>query len=144
MKICFELNENPHSPYTVERLWAVDLLNGGYKIDNSPFDVYDISHKDIVSAKCVDGELVFQTVIKRGQHSTIRIRLNSSHATFLGFWGEFSQLNCSFEGAGKNGNRLYSIDVPPSADVKDVLQKLADLEKQGSLEYEEAHIYQRK
>ena len=82
VKIAFRL-EN-----IVETMWASVLNDGTYEIDNSPFEAYEISYQDVVAAHMQDGRLVFDRVVRRGGHSTYRVKLNSGaeHDVFLKSW----------------------------------------------------------
>jgi hypothetical protein len=136
VKIAFRL-EN-----IVETMWASVLNDGTYEIDNSPFEAYEISYQDVVAAHMQDGRLVFDRVVRRGGHSTYRVKLNSGaeHDVFLKYWPQLALLGCTFEGA--NGHRrLYSIDVPQISAVPDVYGYLQSIEDIGAWEFEEAHYF---
>lgn len=126
-----------------ENLHSKRSSDGLYVLDNSPFYAYDVSFCDEVRAKPINGRLVFQTVAKRGGHSTYRVRLptGKSHEDFLSKFSELERLGCTYEGTGNNERRLYAIDLPPSSNVADVYQILEDGEKAGNWEFEEAHFF---
>jgi hypothetical protein len=142
VRIVFPLE--PGSPHgiTRERLWAKPLPEGTYLLDNSPFHAYGVSYGDIVRATLENDELVFREVVKRGGHSTYRIKLprGKTHAYFLEFWPRLETLGCSYEGADDN-RRLYAIDTAPSMSVHAVYKLLTELETAGVIEFEEGHYY---
>jgi len=142
VKIAFHVKNSEGRLESVELLWAARQDDGTYVLDNSPFDAYDVSFKDQVSAKYEDGMLVFQDVVKRGGHSTYRVKLNrgASHDEFLRYWPPLALLGCTYEGAGRE-RRLYSIDVPRSSAVQRVYEYLKEIKEKGVWEFEEAHYF---
>lgn len=140
VKIFFPIEGASNSGVSGEWMWAEAIGNDRYVMDNSPYDIYDLSNRDVVIAKEKGGVLVFDRVFRRGGHSTYRIKLPrcASHSEFLSFWPEMARLGCKFEGS--QGNRpLYSIDVPPGADIKQIYKILENGESEGKFEFEEAH-----
>lgn len=127
----------------VERMYAIDIGEGRYVLDNSPFHVYGISCGDVFSAVFRDGDLVFASVIARGGHSTYRVRLpeGKDHCHFLAYWDELQRLGCTFEGSGLGEKRLYALDIPPSVDVAKVYRYLEEMENEGVWQFEEAHYF---
>ena len=142
VKVAF-LPNGGHSSIALERLWATPQGNGTYLLENSSFDYYGVSYKDIVSAEQRDGDLMFTGVVKRSGHSTFRVRLHKGehHSAFMKHWRELKDLGCTFEGCAGDNRQLYSIDVPPHTSTNKVFQILSDLESKGIWEFEEAHIY---
>jgi hypothetical protein len=127
-----------------ENLHAKRLGDGAYVLDNSPFYAYNVSFGDVVTAIINDGKLMFSSVSKRGGHSTYRVRLpkGKSHEYFLVMFDEIGKLGCTFEGSGAKERRLYSIDVPPYADIKKVYSILEEKEENEQWEFEEAHFFE--
>jgi hypothetical protein len=126
----------------VETMWAIHREDGTYEIDNSPFEAYGISYRDVVAAHVEDGMLVFNYVIRRGGHSTYRVKLypGAEHDQFIKYWPQLALLGCTYEGAG-GARRLYSIDVPTHAAVGAVYAHLQSVEGNGAWEFEEAHYF---
>lgn len=143
IKIAFDCSNSDIDGVALERLWAAALDSDRYLILNSPFNVYGISYKDVVSGTSRDGEIFFTDVIERGGHSTLRVKLNKldTHARFVENWSELKKLGCSAERCSSESRQLYSIDVPPEVSVDDAISLLAKREKDGVWEYEEAHIF---
>lgn len=143
IKIAFDRSNSDIDGVALERLWATPLSADRYLIENSPFNVYGISYQDVVRGLIRDGEIFFSGVIKRGGHSTLRVRLNEldSHEKFVGNWQEIRLMGCTAERCASEPRQLYSIDVPPEVNVDKVIGLLAAKEKDGVWEYEEAHVF---
>jgi Domain of unknown function (DUF4265) len=76
-KILFYLERDEHGypPVEIESLWALPH-DEGYELDNIPFYANGVALGDIVSAEPdAGGALVYQSVVRRGGHSTYRIFL---------------------------------------------------------------------
>jgi hypothetical protein len=140
VKIFFPIVPASEDGITGEWLWTKPLGGGRFEIDNSPFDLYGVSAADIVAADEIKGVMTFKTVVYRGGHSTYRIRLGRSQTRedFLRLWPVFEALGCSYEGTSSE-QRVYSIDVPPEADVSKVYALLEAGENASNFEFEEAH-----
>src|SRR3954471_10271407 len=102
-----------------ENMYTTDLGNDRFEVDNSPFYVYDVSCRDIISADWHDPKFIFRQVIKRGGHSTYRVRLpfGKSHDYFMSLWTPLRKMGCTYEGSSAADRRLYSIDIPTGVDV---------------------------
>lgn len=126
----------------VERMHARVLNGGRYSLDNSPFYAFGISFEDVFLAELKDGELIFAGVVWRGGHSTYRVKLpvGCDHDYFLEHWPALDKLGCTFEGSSAKLQRLYSIDVPPKADVFEVYRVIEEKEQQNVWSFEEAHF----
>ena len=74
-KINFRLvkDNDGYPPFDWEGLWAQPETDGRWRLDNIPFFAYNISNRDVVAAHERNGELVFDRVLDRGGHSTLRI-----------------------------------------------------------------------
>ena len=140
VKIAFPLSGD--NGYTAETMWAIRLDDGFYVIDNSPFSAFGISYKDVVSTKLEDGQLTFENVVRRGGHSTYRVKLNpgADHDQFLKYWPQLALFGCTYEGAD-GVRRLYSIDMPTHAAVAPAYAYLQEIEDKGAWEFEEAHYF---
>jgi uncharacterized protein DUF4265 len=73
-KVLFRV-PNEDGTAEVETLWAVDLGNDEYKLDNCPFFAYGVSLHDVVYAPIdVDeGRAVFQRILIKSGNRTIRV-----------------------------------------------------------------------
>lgn len=127
----------------VERMFAIPRNDGRYVLDNSPFYVFGISYRDVLSVSKKDGELFFSGIESRGGHSTYRVKLpiGRDHEFFLSRWSQLEELGCTYEGSSANPERLYSIDIPPGVDVFEVYRLLEEGEQQGVWVFEEGHYF---
>lgn len=138
-----EIVSFPLDDGSYENLHARALGNYTYLLDNSPFYAYDVSYLDEVKVEFIDGRNVFQSVSKRGGHSTYRVKLaiGRTHQDFAASFESLKDIGCTFEGAGVQKRRLYAIDLSPSVDVMEVYRILEDGEDRGLWEFEEAHFF---
>jgi hypothetical protein len=77
VKVLFRLekDEDGYPPVEVESLWGIRRYDG-IELDNIPFFAKDVALGDIVTTTTAgDGALEFESVIRRGGHSTFRILL---------------------------------------------------------------------
>jgi hypothetical protein len=142
VKITFRLPEDDQAGWVeTEGLWAKNLGDGRYRIDNVPFFLYGVSLDDIVSAEDVDGLLVFREVISPGGHSTYRVYIpEPDTAVAAGLderLAEILALGASLERANR---RLIAIDVPPDADIGAIYKMLEAGEDATLWEFEEGHF----
>lgn len=72
VKVWFKLEDAWHDSAT-ESLWASNLGDGLYRLENSPFYAFGVSFLDTVTAIERYGRLWFDKVVLRGGHSTYRI-----------------------------------------------------------------------
>ena len=116
----------------VETLWAFDLGNDKYRIDNLPYFAYGVSWNDIVFAPLDDEEErpTFQKVIEKSGNRTIRIFFEVAVEA-----GSASQilldclvaLGCDFEGANK---KFIVVNIPPDVDLQSVTRIVTDADVQ--------------
>ena len=73
-KVLFRV-PNTEGGCDVETLWAYDLGNDHYCLDNSPFYAYSVSWQDIVYAPHDEDEgfATFQRVVTKSGNRTVRI-----------------------------------------------------------------------
>jgi hypothetical protein len=112
----------------VETLWAFDLGDDRYRLDNSPFYAYSVSVGDVVLAP-VDPEEArptYASVVEKSGNRTVRVLLdtpvepgNVSDTLLQGLVA----MGCEYEGANA---RYVSINVPPSVELADVRDYLVD------------------
>src|SRR5438128_3554168 len=76
-KVLFRV-PNEDGSAQVETLWATDLGNDQYKLDNSPFYAYSVSWQDVVFAPFDQDEEfpTFQRVISKSGNRTVRVILD--------------------------------------------------------------------
>jgi len=114
-KVLFQV-PNGDGSAEVETLWAFDLGNDQYKIDNSPFYAYSVSAEDVVYAPFNNDEgfPTFQRIVSKSGNRTVRVIFvepgNESDVVLQGLVG----LGCSYEGANE---KYMSINIPRSVDL---------------------------
>jgi len=130
-KVHFRLEKDAdgYPPAEVESVWADDLGNGKYRIENTPFYFYNISWQDVVSAEERDGELWYMSTVLPSDHSTVRIFFfdkcsEEQRAEALRFLNENG---CTYEGYAKD-YPLFAVDVPAEVDYAKVLAHLREHE----------------
>lgn len=141
VKVRFPLDSDPLG-VEAEWMWAKVVEPDLFELDNSPFHAYGISFEDLFKASYSEGAFTFESIVKKAGHRTVRVRLTSSegHSEFLGIWEPLSAMGCTFEGSQLE-RPLYSIDVPPTTSLENVIDYLARQEGAGMLEYEEADCF---
>ena len=138
-----EVDANGWPPVASERLWAFDLGRGRYRIDNVPWFVRDLAVGDIVIATAPDPEahLVFQRLESRSDHLTIRLicfRRGPLEGRLEPVVEAFTPLGVWAEGAEQYG--MVALDVPPTAPLKALHERLLAGEVNGSWAWEEGRI----
>lgn len=126
-KVLFRVDREDESA-DVETLWAFDLGDDVYRLDNSPFFAYSVSWKDEVYAPfdMVEGFPVFQRVHTKSGNRTIRLILDppfhpgNSTDTLL---QRLLEMDCSYESATRS---LFAVTVPPESDFSGVVDLLIE------------------
>ena len=140
VKVVFELPKDDWHGFGSESLWAEELSKGKYRLQNVPFAVYGYSYDDVVSAREQEEELVVEGPVLRGGHSTFRIflaeGLTPDDKAFREAWAPLKLMGCGLERATL---RLFAIDVPPSADLQEVVNLLQKGKQLGVWDCEKAH-----
>lgn len=132
--------EDEDGSVNVETLWAFNLGDDTYQLDNSPFYAYGVSIGDIVQADPVTGDAfpIFRCVIKKSGNKTIRIifhhpveKGNPSEAVL----NRLTALGCSYEGA----NKIYvAVTIPTEVDLVAIC---GYLQQEHDLQWEHADPY---
>ena len=134
IKILFQQTDE-NNDLIQESMWVLKV-GDYYSIQNIPFYVREVSFKDLVTGKVIDGELLAGELIKESGHSTIRIYFNSNKVkevrTFL------KQHNCDSEIS--NNPKLIAVDIPPDVKYEKIRDYLDNGERNGFWDYEEACI----
>src|SRR5262245_8524065 len=112
-KVLFRVTE-PDGSANVETLWAYDLGEDRYKLDNSPFYAYGVSCGDTVLAPYdeIERRPTFRSVISKSGYRTVRVIFdppvesgNESDSVLQGL----VQLGCEYEGANP---RYIVVSIP--------------------------------
>src|SRR5437763_5731009 len=103
----------------VETLWAFDLGQDRYRLDNTPWYAYGVSTGDVIEAEREDpdGFPVFKRVVSKSGFRTVRITSDVDFTDDL--FEEIKTLGCSFEGANR---RYVAINVPPAVELTAVTE----------------------
>src|SRR5712672_2518447 len=99
------------------------------EVDNIPFFTRILSLHDKISAIYVENELIFDTVVERGGHSTYRLFVESSDEAEPRTLTTLKVMGCDCETARFNGGILYALDVPPDVDIYKVYAILEEGQK---------------
>ena len=120
-KVLFRV-PNEDGTTNVETLWATNLGQDKYRIDNSPFYAFGVSWLDVVFAPFDknEGFPTFQKVVSKSGHRTLRVvfdppveKGNPSDELLQGLVSR----GCTCEGANPN---YLALDVPPGVDLKPI------------------------
>lgn len=140
-KLAFELGDSTWHGYPVETVWVRVLVNGLYRLENTPFFACGVSYRDVVEAvRAESGQLTYRRTIRSGGHSTYRVIPGQglSEADFRAAWRPIEPLGCSFEEA-RWPFWIYAIDVPSAADIHRVYGLLERGEAADIWGFEEGH-----
>lgn len=133
--VALEQDEEGYPPATTESLWALDVGEGLYQIDNIPFFATDLAVEDIISARLEHGALQYVELARPSGHSTLRVIVyDASEMPMVRAF--FEHMGCSTELS--HLPRLVAIDVPPSVSLEPLRQVLAMGREQDRWDYEEA------
>lgn len=135
--IRLDVDAEGYPPFGVETLWAIELGQDQYRLDNIPFFAVGVSLGDIVVAPLADGRPTFSIVRQRGGHATLRVVVFETEAV--------SGVRAMLAGLGASTElshlpRLISVDVPPEASLDEIRRVLAEGESVGRWTYEEADV----
>jgi hypothetical protein len=133
IKVRFKLDVSDWHGHGSETLWAMPILESEYRvfqIRNSPFFAKGINNRDVVGATPTENDLVFDfmAIIERGGHSTYMLLMQVAEMRIVTYWNLLEKLGCSYESMHivlSIGRRLlYSVDIPPTADLHEVYEIL--------------------
>jgi hypothetical protein len=145
IKVGFKLKRDKENypPADWEWLWASQISNSTFKLDNIPFFAKLISCGDIIAATQTNNGFIFRELIQPSGHSTVRVvvfRENQSDEQLAVAVESIRQslrdLGCSTELS--HIPNLIAVDIPPEVDYQLVSAFLSQKEHEGLLEYEEA------
>jgi Domain of unknown function (DUF4265) len=115
---------------------------------NSPFFAMGVSYLDAVDVTPLEDShhvFNFECINKRGGHSTFMILVEDAEPRFDAYWARLKTLGCSYEGAHIKlsiGRRhLLSVDVPPSANLDEVYNILANGDRDNVWQFQEGYRY---
>lgn len=130
VRIMFELDPEDWHGAGSETLWAQPVLKSEghvfFQLDNSPYYTKGISYLDVVAATPTENAQLFNfsRVVRRSGHSTYMLLMDHADVRIPAYWNLLEQEGCSYESASIDlsiGEKLlYSVDVPPSANMSEV------------------------
>jgi hypothetical protein len=150
VKVRVKLDVSDWHGHGSETLWAEPISENEQRvlqIKNSPFFAKDINNLDVVKAKFPENDVVgdFIEVIERGGHSTYMLLIPPAETRILSYWSMLEGLGCSYESMRIDlsiGRRLlYSVDVPPTTDIREVYEILERGQDQGVWMFQEGYAY---
>jgi len=126
-KVLFRV-EGDEGDVHVETLWAFDLGNDRYQLDNTPFYAYSVSLGDIVyaTANRAGEPPTFQSVLQKSGNRTVRVFFDdpvepgSASEQLL---TELVSFGCEYEAAN---DRYVAITVPPRVELATVRDFLVE------------------
>jgi hypothetical protein len=140
-KIQFELEQDDdgYPPFRAESLWAEDLGDNKYRVDNIPFFARGISFGDIVLASSPDdGSLpVFREVVVPSDNTTLRVVV-VKREEYTELKDALIRLGCDAEWFERVS--LLAVNVPASVHYAEVVRLLDDGEAAGRWHYEESAL----
>lgn len=138
VKIKIPLPPNDPSGGEAEWVWADPAEDDTFVLRNVPTFANGISYGDTVRTRTEDGVPVFESVVRRGGHSTYRIYAKSdrSNPDVVSVLQALEKLHCDLEPAT---DKIVNVDVLPEADIYAVYRVLENAEREGILEFEEGH-----
>lgn len=139
VKVVIRLDEADWHDHATEAVWAAPVGPRWFRIRSVPFYAYGLSYDDTVAAlETADGRLV-DGVLGRGGHSTYRLFVTDGEQLklFPDCWGPLELLGCTLERATA---RLYAVDIPPEADIREAYRLLEVGQAEGVWDFEEAHM----
>ncbi|MTI17161.1 DUF4265 domain-containing protein [Rhodobacteraceae bacterium RKSG542] len=143
MKMDFPLDPEEWHGAGKETLWVTPLGGNRYRVDNMPFLAKGVSLNDEVTGVRTKRGLQFSEIFKHRGHSTFRILVEETATPeeFQEQWLKLAALGCTCEDI--DGDiPLFSVDVPPTVNVKKVIIILEDVSHMNIWEFEEGHCYQ--
>ncbi|WP_071059051.1 hypothetical protein AAEX37_00575 [Oligella sp. MSHR50489EDL] len=133
-KIFFKLEVvNNYPPVDEESLWAKELQNGLFEIDNIPFYTKEVSLGDLVSTVRKDDVLYFKKVEKNSANNTLRVIFLRSDEFVVTVSQYLTQLGCEIE---KFSEKFMALSVDNLDVLASVLEYLELMSEQGILDYE--------
>jgi hypothetical protein len=112
----------------VETLWAYDLGDDQYKLDNCPFYAYAVSLHDIVYAPfdADEGFPTFQRIVSKSGNRTVRVILdppiepgNRSDEILIGL----ASRGCELE---KANSKYVVVNIPPEVELAEISNYLVE------------------
>jgi hypothetical protein len=153
IKVWLELDSSDWHGHGSESLWAAPIVESEwrhFRLMNSPFFARGISYRDVVNASATERGMIFdfKDVVERSGHSTYMLLSKPDDACLGSYWNMLEKCGCSYESTHINlsiGRRLlYSVDVPPSADIDEISEILLRGEGDSVWMFQEGYVNRHK
>jgi hypothetical protein len=138
-KVVFKLEQDDegYPPAASESVWAKQIGDNRYRIENIPFFARNVSFGDVVETTDDHGRLMVTRRVDQSNHSTIRVMLKrvddvSSLRQVLRETGCDSELS--------HLPRLIAVDIPPRVELEKVRGILNRGVSEGLWDYEESAL----
>jgi hypothetical protein len=110
------------------------------EVSNIPFFSTALSFGEKILIAFRNNEVVFESVVERGGHSTYRIFFQNPNGDEARTVRRFNELGCDWESASLNGGKLFALDIPPHVSIYDIYEMLESGEKEGLWLFEEGFV----
>lgn len=136
---CLDPIDDEWPPFDIEGVWAVALPDGTYRVENIPFFAFGVSLGDRVAVHKDENALWSTSVVEQAGHCTVRVVMHDI-GEVAGVRAALRSMGCSSELS--NFPQLIAVDIPPEADVQQVLAWLRaqGRERADFFEFEEANV----
>jgi hypothetical protein len=110
------------------------------EVNNIPFFSRALSLGDKIVIAFRNNEVVFDSVVERGGHSTYRIFFKDPSGDERQALLKFNELGCDWESTSFRGGKLFALDIPPHVNIYDIYEMLESGEKNGLWTFEEGFV----
>lgn len=140
-KVLFRLerDEEGYPPADIEGVWAEELGDGGFVIDNIPFFASQATLGDVVEVQEIGNELFYSSTRQCSDNSLLRVIFFDGRDP-LSLRSELQKLGCSTEQSHLRS--LIAVNVPPTVEISNVMAILSEGYSKGYWDYEEAILRQ--
>ncbi len=140
-KVIVPLGQDAWHGFAEEAMWAKEVGDGLYELQNTPFFAKGLAFSDVVTVRPQDGRLVVISTSTPSRRSTYwaLVQQDAPQPQVGKALGELAALGCTYESYEDSKWTLYAFDVPASA-VDAAYKALDAAEKQGLLDFEEGHF----
>lgn len=139
-KVAINLPPCDWHSHALETLWAEPLGDHKYRLQNVPFYASGLSYEDVVTAEPVGDQIIMQSVVDRGGHSTYRLYLSNGvtvdSEAFTRHWRPLQSIGATFEQANE---RLFAVDIPRTTDIYEAYALMQAGEENNVWDFQEGH-----